>query len=150
MPPNTEYEIKQISAIETHEVRHPILRKGRPRESCIFEGDDLESTIHFGLYVKNNLVGVSTFVKNSNSALKHEPQYQLRGMAILKAYQGLGLGHIILAHGENILRQKNISVMWCNAREVAKNFYTKNNYSIIGKPFEIPEIGWHYIMYKIL
>lgn len=150
MPPKNQYKIKQISALETHDVRHPILRKGRPKASCIFDGDDLESTIHLGLFIKNKLVGVATFVKNSNNLLKNESQYQLRGMAILNAYQGLGLGNLILAYGEEILMKKSVSILWCNAREVAKNFYAKNGYSVIGKPFEIPKIGKHYIMFKAL
>ena len=43
-------QIKEIPSKETYSVRQPVLRKGKPIESCIFEGDDLATTHHFGLY----------------------------------------------------------------------------------------------------
>jgi hypothetical protein len=50
--------IKKIAAIETYSVRLPVLRKGKPIESCHFDGDDLETTLHFGLYLGQKLVGI--------------------------------------------------------------------------------------------
>lgn len=146
----SNYIIKQISASETHSVRHPVLRAGKSIESCIFEGDTLKSTIHLGLFMDNNLVGISSFLKNSNPGIPETSQYQLRGMAVLKSFQGKGLGQIILKHGESLLKEKNAKVLWCNAREVAINFYKKNGYQIIGKSFNLKGIGLHYKMYKTL
>ena len=120
-------------------------------ESCVFDGDNLETTIHLGIFIKNNLVGVSSFFKKSNSIISSETaQYQLRGMAVLKSYQGKGLGRILIEHGENLLKEKQIEIVWCNAREVAINFYKKNNYHIIGEAFILKDIGLHYTMYKNL
>ena len=48
-------EIKKITAFETIIVRHPVLRPGRPIESCHFDGDELLTTSHFGLYFENQL-----------------------------------------------------------------------------------------------
>lgn len=39
--------IKKISSSETFLVRQPVLRAGKPLESCRFDGDDLEITHHF-------------------------------------------------------------------------------------------------------
>ncbi|PWH81704.1 GNAT family N-acetyltransferase [Algibacter marinivivus] len=147
---NSNYIVKQINAEETHTVRHPVLRTGKPIESCIFNGDNLKSTIHLGIFIKDQLVGISSFFKNSNPNILEENQYQLRGMAILKSFQGKGLGNIILKQGEDLLKEKKIKILWCNAREVAIHFYKKNNYQIIGKPFNIKQIGIHYVMYKTL
>lgn len=36
--------IKKIAAAETYSVRLPVLRKGKPIESCRFDGDDLETS----------------------------------------------------------------------------------------------------------
>lgn len=36
--------IKKIAALETYSVRPPAIRKGKPIESCRFDGDDLETT----------------------------------------------------------------------------------------------------------
>ena len=71
-------------------------------------------------------------------------------MAILNEFQGKGLGHQILHFGEQLLKKKNTKIVWCNAREVALNFYSKNGYEIIGRPFNVESIGLHFIMYKVL
>lgn len=42
--------IKKITDLETYSVRHVVLRKGKPIETCRFEGDDLPSTSHFGYF----------------------------------------------------------------------------------------------------
>ena len=66
MKKESNYTIKQISSVETYIVRHPVLREGRPIEDCTFDNDDLETTLHFGLYTNNDLVGVATFLLNNN------------------------------------------------------------------------------------
>lgn len=144
------YIIKKISAIETYPVRHPVLREGKPIESCVFEGDDLETTFHLGIFKNEKLLGVSTFLETKNPLLSEEIQFQLRGMAVLKEHQNLGLGKLILSHGEVLLKKQNIQIIWCNAREKAANFYTKNGYRIIGLPFDIKNIGPHFVMHKSL
>src|SRR6056300_1665538 len=117
------YYIQQITAKETHTVRHPILRPGKPIDSCDFEGDYLETTIHFGLFLDSKLAGVVTFMKNNHELLHFKNQYQLRGMAILKKFQGRGLGNHLIIHGEEFLKTQNMEILWCNAREIAVNFY---------------------------
>ncbi|WP_372753893.1 GNAT family N-acetyltransferase [Mariniflexile sp.] len=145
-----DYIIKYISTSDAYTVRHPVLRKGKPFESCIFEGDDLDTTFHLGIYKQEQLVGVCTFVKNNHTLLSEVFQYQLRGMAVLDAYQNQGLGAKLVTQGEAILKEKKINVIWCNAREKAANFYKKIGFNIIGEPFNIPNIGKHYIMFKKL
>lgn len=71
-------------------------------------------------------------------------------MAILKRFQGQGLGQKILSFGENFLKEKNVKIIWCNAREVALKFYQQNGYQISGAPFPIGDIGLHYLMFKNL
>lgn len=96
-------------------------------------------------------MGISSFFKKSNPSISIKTtQYQLRGMAVLNAFQGKGLGHILLEYGENLLKEKHIPIIWCNARQVAINFYKKNNYQIIGEAFYLKDIGLHYTMYKNL
>jgi len=143
-----DFKIKQISAKTTYPVRHPVLRKGRPLETCVFKGDDLKTTIHIGVFHKNQIIGVASFMKSRNSLFKETLQYQLRGMAILEDFQGKGLGKLILAYGEKLLKEKDIELIWCNARINAVNFYKNNGYATLGDPFHIPEIGKHFTMYK--
>ena len=71
-------------------------------------------------------------------------------MAVLDDYQNLALGTKLVAHGETLLKNKNITVIWSNAREKAANFYKKIGFKIIGEPFNITHIATHYIMCKTL
>lgn len=144
------YKVRIINSQDTYIVRHPVLRAGKPIESCVFDGDDLKTTIHLGLFFNTKLIGVCTFLKKSSPLFPDKIQYQLRGMAILKEFQSYGFGKIILEHGEVILKKQKTKIIWCNARELAVNFYKKNSYQNIGEPFNIEGIGKHFIMFKVL
>ncbi|WP_317171432.1 GNAT family N-acetyltransferase [Tamlana sp. I1] len=131
-------------------MRHAVLRPGKPIETCVFEGDDLSTTFHLGIYFNDTLVGVCSFFKNNHPEKSDAKQYQLRGMAVLSDYQGKQLGKQLLNYGEAILKSKKTTMVWCNAREVALTFYKKSGYHIFGEPFDIPTIGKHYSMSKQL
>lgn len=151
-----DIKIRQITALETYPVRHPVLRAGRPLEDCAFSGDDVETTIHLGAFVNGELAAVTSLMKNSDATFKefnhlmNDNAYQLRGMAVLENRQGHGLGKKLLLRAEEIMKQKNVSLLWFNARINAVPFYEKLDYHIEGKSFEIPLIGVHYKMYKEL
>lgn len=140
--------IKEINPLETYPVRHPVLREGRPIQDCRFDGDDLPTTFHLGLFYEDILVGVASFMENNHEFFSDEYQYQLRGMAVLKSHQGKQLGDVLLNYGETLLKEKNVTLLWFNAREIAVNFYRRNGSEIIGEPFEIKGIGTHYVMFK--
>jgi ribosomal protein S18 acetylase RimI-like enzyme len=143
-------DIRKISAQESFIVRHPILRNGKPIESCLFEGDDLPTTQHFGLYENDKLEGVISLFKNNNSLFKDKFQVQIRGMAVLENNQRKGFGCLLVEHSENVLKLQNLSLIWFNARENAIGFYQKMGYEITGNSFDIPDVGIHYIMWKKL
>lgn len=141
-------EIKKITAFETIIVRHPVLRPGRPIESCHFEGDDLPTTCHFGLCFENELVGVISAFKAKNKLFSEENQFQIRGMAVLVQFQKRGFGEALLNYCENEIRLKKGELIWFNARETAVGFYKKSGYEVVGERFEIPDVGPHYILFK--
>lgn len=140
--------IKNITALETISIRQPVLRAGRSIESCHFEGDDLPSTKHFGIYYDKKLVGVVSVFSKINSIFNSPNQFQLRGMAILSEFQKRGFGEKLLQHCEDYIKSQNGSMIWFNARVTAVSFYEKSHYKKIGDPFSILEIGPHYLMKK--
>lgn len=143
-------KIRQIKGVDTIPIRHAILRKGKPVEACPIPQDNLDSTFHFGLFHKNKLVGVSTFVMDKSSYFNDLKQYRLRAMAVLEDYQGNNLGKQLLTHGVNFLKEKNINRLWFNARISAINFYKNNGFETIGDIFDIQNVGEHYVMHKKL
>ncbi len=112
-------------------------------------GDDSLDTLHLGLFDAEKLIGVVSLMKNSNPQFKGN-QYQLRGMAVLAEYQGQKLGNILIDKAEKLLRQKQVELLWCNARIKALNFYLRKGFEIYGEPFEIEPIGTHYALFKNL
>ena len=141
-------KIQNISSIDTFLVRHPVLRTEKPIESCVFEGDNLPSTKHFGLFVEEKLVGVVSFFKNKNSSFNIKNQFQIRGMAVLPEFQKKGFGKNLVNHCENYVKSANETLIWFNARESAVAFYEKLGYRKVGNPFSIADIGIHFLMQK--
>lgn len=141
--------VKGILPGETLIVRHPVLRHGKPIDSCKFDGDDLPTTFHLGAFSKDKLVGVVTILKKDNKSFFSKNQFQLRGMAVLQEYQGLGIGAVLVKQSEDRVIEQKGSLIWLNARQVALSFYKKLGYEISSDKFEIPLIGVHYTMTKI-
>ena len=71
-------------------------------------------------------------------------------MAVLESHQGRGLGGKLLGYGLDLLKEKEASILWMNARIGAVEFYQKLQFSSIGDLFDIPPIGIHQRMYKVL
>ncbi|MEA1786699.1 GNAT family N-acetyltransferase [Arenibacter sp. GZD96] len=145
-----QLKVKAIRAVDTYAVRHPVLRAGKPIDTCAFAGDDLDTTFHLGCFYEDELIGVASFLENDHAEHHLINAGQLRGMAVLQTHQGKGIGKILLTFGEAQLRTKHKSVVWMNAREVAVPFYTKLGYAIIGNVFDVPGIGPHYVMHKTI
>lgn len=140
------YKVQLISAQDTYTVRQPVLRTGRPIKDCVFEGDNLKTTFHLGLFLNENLIGVASYMKNTNAIFSEDNQYQLRGMAILEDYQKKGLGTLLLQAGKEKLTQMKVERLWFNAREIAVKFYKNHGYKTIGEPFTIEGVGIHFLM----
>jgi GNAT superfamily N-acetyltransferase len=145
----SEIRIIEISAKETYAVRWPVLRQGKPVESCHFDGDDLTSTVHFGLYDDSGLAAVASVFTARHQYFQQEKQAQLRGMAVLDKHRQKGYGLALLEHAERYV-SGHADIMWFNAREVAVGFYTKSGYQTKGELFIISDVGVHYVMYKYL
>lgn len=137
-----------ISAEETYNVRHKVLRKGKPITSCHLPGDHLKTTIHVGGYLNDELVTIASFFDATIEQYEFANSYQLRGMAVLEQYHGCGYGQQLLQFGEQLIQQKKVETIWMNARVVAIGFYKKLGYQTIGTVFEVPEVGEHYVMFK--
>lgn len=141
-------EVKKIKFSDTFSIRSAVLRPGKPIESCFFLGDDAIETTHFGLFLNTNLIGVASVFKEKNQNFDKNSQFQLRGMAVLETFRGLGYGNLILEKVSNFVKSEKSGVLWFNARESAVSFYQNSGFSIQGNSFEIHEIGTHFLMFR--
>ncbi|MEO7978752.1 GNAT family N-acetyltransferase [Flavobacterium sp.] len=140
--------IKEIASQETFIIRQRVLRKGKPIESCNFEGDNLDTTHHFGLFENKNLTGIISLFTTSNPIFEEKKQWQIRGMAVLEEHQKKGFGEALVSYCETYCISQNVQLIWFNARTEAVSFYKKMRYQPIGKPFDIKNVGEHLLMFK--
>lgn len=138
--------IKKITALETYAVRHPVLRAGKPLESCRFPGDENSDTIHFGLFQNDKLCAVASVFDAKSKLINDKKQIQLRGMAVLESHQGLGIGAKLLQYITTEYYTKKGYSIWFNARIIAVPFYEKQGFQVISEGFEIEGIGTHFVM----
>lgn len=137
-------EVRKISAEKTYSIRLEVLRKNIPLPYQ-FNGDFDEDTFHLGAFKENKLIAVSSYMAANNSAFNGK-QVQLRGMATLASFQGLGAGKLMLLKAVDILKAERIFCLWCNARLKAVKFYKKNDFETVGDIFQIKHVGPHYLM----
>lgn len=141
-------EVKKISAQETYPIRLEVLRKNVPLP-YEFNGDFDKDTFHLGVFKNGVLIAVSSYMKSENSNF-NGIQFQLRGMATLVEFQGIGAGKLMMEKAFEIIKEMDCTCMWCNARVIAVPFYQKLGLQTFGEKFEIKFVGDHYVMFKYL
>jgi len=142
-------EVKRISAQDSYPLRLKILRPGMTWDDCVYEGDqDEDLNFHLGAFVDKKLVSVCSFYFDKNDKFPDEVQYRLRGMATLEEFRGQGLSSSLLKTGFPIIKMNQATLIWCNARSSAKEFYHKVGFEAVGEEFEIEGIGPHRLMFK--
>ena len=125
------------------DLRHRLLRLGRPRESAIFAGDELPTTLHFAAFSPTGqaLCCLTLML----STWEGRPAWQLRGMATDTSLQRTGIGRRLVHFALNAAQAANpdIRLFWCNARVPASGFYQKLSWQVVSEPFDIPSAGPH-------
>mgnify|MGYP001067867891 CR=1 FL=1 len=99
--------ITEIKVEETYPIRKSVLREGMTL-SHEMNADHDADTLHLGLFDKEQLVCVGSFMKASNADFKGV-QYQLRGMASAKGCQGKGYGKKLLEAAEQLLKEGRLN-----------------------------------------
>ena len=128
-------EIKEISAQETYNLRHQVMWPDKPRDFVILSND--EEALHFGLSKDSTITAVVSLFINNNSA-------QFRKLATKNSEQGNGYGSILLKYLMSIVSNKNIEVLWCNARSDKTSFYEK--LEMIQTPKKFVKEGVNYVI----
>ena len=140
-------DILRINAIDTHPIRQQMLRQGKERQTCLFEGDEADQTFHLGGFVEGHLVSITSFYFEKHPRFEDPYQYRLRGMATLPEYQGQGFSSALLKMAFPIIKQNLCTLLWCNARTTAQGYYQKVGFEKVGDEFATDE-GPHILMFK--
>lgn len=138
--------IENIHAARTRTIRHEVLRSGLPFETTLWNGDEHPETIHLGAFLDGQLAGVVSLYPAAPPGGVQGAAWQLRGMAVLEAVRGRGIGTRLVEESIARAREAGASVLWCNARASAKAFYARFGFQVQGEAFDLPDIGSHYRM----
>lgn len=148
------FTIRFIPAPLTHDLRRRVLRPGQPPERAHYAVDAQPDAFHLGATdMDRQIVGVASlyherFPLDSQVPTNQKPHtdWRLRGMAVEPTLQGQGVGRILIEAVLDALRERNGTWLWCNARVTAEPFYTALGFTTYGDPFEMADIGTHYLM----
>jgi GNAT superfamily N-acetyltransferase len=141
-------EVKIISPELTHSLRHRVLWPHIEHEDlCIIDIDQREDAIHLGTFAENQLMSIGSLFAMKSLRLSHEKQYRLRAMATDPKFRGTGSGKLLAEFAIEILRSKEIEVLWCDARLKATGFYERLGFAMMEDVYEVPLIGPHQFMY---
>ena len=85
-----------------------------------------------------------------NEKFEATNQYRLRAMATSSKVRGENFGKLLIEFAIEELKNRKVDLLWCDARKVALGFYEKMGFNVIGDFYEIPIIGPHKLMYKLI
>ena len=149
----TAIEIRSITAEETRMLRHAILRPHQAPETLVFPGDLEAESLHVGVFVNDQLVGVASVVPGpmlgaTMPAETHTNGWQLRGMATCHEFRRKGFGAAMVRACIDHVARHGGTVIWCNARTPAVPFYESLGFETKGDEFQIPISGPHFRMWR--
>ncbi len=140
--------VKKISPADTLFIRQKVLRSKLAVNECVFPGDNLPTTHHFGAFEQNQIIGIVSLFQQLPNDSSPIGGMQIRAMATLKEYRGKGIGRQLLENAELFAFEHGVKYLWANARVSAKEFYRKAGYSINENVFNIEGVGMHVLIHK--
>ncbi len=143
-------DIRVIDVEMVYNIRHNILRPHQSFDECKYDSDYKEHSFHIGGFYDGKLVTIASFCIESYHPFSYNNQYRLRAMATIDEYRNMGVGRMVIHFAENILKKRDVKLLWCKARTSALKYYEKVGFKTYGNVFDYPGIGEHIIMYKEL
>ena len=143
--------IRPISAAETYDLRHRILRPHQPINECAYPYDNAPGALHIGGFLNGQQIGIGSIMPEPREHAMQPIGWRIRGMAVLQEARGTGVGGKILqALIDYASAQQLPAEIWCNGRTSVKGFYEHFGFAQEGDVFDMPYIGPHVLMVKTL
>ncbi len=125
-------DIRDISADEAQPLRAAILRPGVPFEESVYPHDYAEESIHMGAFANGKLVTVASIFHEPPPGEENPKAWRLRGMVTLPEAQRGGYGRAALLKCISRIAERGATLLWCNARTDAVDFYRKLQFETEG------------------
>ncbi|MCU0259527.1 MAG: GNAT family N-acetyltransferase [Ilumatobacteraceae bacterium] len=133
--PTADPRVVAIGPDDTHALRTAVLRDGDQTRSVEFDGDRLDSTVHLGVRLGDELVATSTWLWRRHPDHPAVEGVQLRGMATAQRLQGSGIGGLLLEHGVAAAADRGAALVWARARDAALEFYLRHGFAVFGRGY---------------
>lgn len=143
--------VQSIPAEETYTLRHRILRPTQSLAACAYPQDRAEYTYHAGYYLNGELLGVGTIFREARPESTLPLVWRVRGMAVAEEARGQGVGGKVLAALlAYAASQGTPAEVWLNGRANVQGFYERAGFQRKGEVFDLPPIGPHVFMSRVL
>jgi GNAT superfamily N-acetyltransferase len=147
-----------VPAWTTWPLRQEVLRPGRAVRDCIYPGEDAPTAAHGAVLQRSLPPGGDLGVLAVGVVLFEPPPWdpgcedgwRLRGMATRADARRRGFGRQILDLLIGHVADRGGGLLWCNARTPALHLYERADFLPRGDVFELPEIGPHLLMWRIV
>ena len=144
-------EIMNIEVSNCYPLRHVMLRKGKPLETCHFDEDNSKGTFHLGALVDKEIIGIISVYEKDLTQFKNSKGAQFRGIAVASKHQRKGVASKLINYAQKETKKRmNPKYIWLNGRITANNLYLERGFKPIGDLFEINTIGIHQRFIKML
>jgi predicted GNAT family N-acyltransferase len=135
---NSSFQVQPVDVALVRPLRHAMLRAGRPPVDSEYAQDHLGQTVHLAVQVDEDVVvGCLTLFPER---FHDESAWRIRGMAVHPKWQRQGLGQKLVTAAKDRVRARGDSVIWCNARVGALDFYRSAGFEVIGPEFLSEEV----------
>ena len=139
-----------IEAPLTYKIRKNVLWPHIKNGNYSIDSDNQKDTFHLGTFLDKKIISIGTFIKENNTKFNCNSQYRLRAMATHSNYRKINAGKTLFLKALDVLKNKNIELLWCDARIAAVEFYKSVNMKTLKGTYNIPSIGLHKTMYLYL
>lgn len=142
--------IRIIEPADVIPLRQLVLRPGQPESACHWPSDDDPTTAHFGAFVGGRLAGIASIYLEPQPGEADTSAWRLRGMATRPELRGNGIGGMLVLACIEHVENSGGRCIWCNARTPAVRFYERHGFRHVGDEFELPGIGPHFRMIRVV
>lgn len=144
----TTASIRVITPTEAFPMRRYLLRPMLASQASRYFGDDLPGALHLGAFADlgggDELVGIVSFLPQTQKGEINTRVYRLQGMVTLPAVRNEGIGARLANHGMTMLHRRDVEEIWCNGRTAAAAFYERLGFDRVGEEFITTGTGPHY------
>jgi GNAT superfamily N-acetyltransferase len=140
-------EVRRATADDVRPLRLAVLR---PNAALVPAAYDLEpETIHIAALDGDAVIGCVSVFPNAYEGARDA--WQLRGMAVDPAYQGQGIGRLVLDAATEAVAAVGAPLMWAYGRVSALGFYELMGWHTVGEEFRYgPADLPHYVILRDL